>query len=165
MPKLIGHIAHNFGVCAVSHFAIHFHVGNVSQFSMCKAMWPTLDFAQSQIQRAERFGKGDLLVFGQRLAAKYKHGMLVHRRFNGTRVRFTERPRNIDATGLCGQWCQGFENQCHGVPRLCSVGRSARGFDHLGPFVDLDADERVKLLRRVAHGRQAHIRHTCLDFG
>ena len=43
MPELVGYIAHNFGVRAVSHFAIHFHVGDISQSCVREAVRPAFE--------------------------------------------------------------------------------------------------------------------------
>ena len=114
MPQLVGHVADDLGMIALGHRAVELDIGDVGQFGMPEAVRTALELAQAQVQRAQRAGKGDLLVFIQRLPAEHQHRVAVHRLLDLLHLGVVQRLAQVDAAGFGREGLQGLQLQGHG---------------------------------------------------
>ena len=148
MPKLIGQIAHNFGVVAGGHLFIGRHVGNVGQFIVLKPVGTIFDFAKTQLKRPHGFCKFNLLVLSDVLCWTDQNCVLVHSLSNV----FCEVWRDLAQIKACNaprKWrkllyVHNAFTYCN--PRPVSVEFDVGTFDKLGPTLNVLFDGGIKLI-------------------
>ena len=98
VPELVGDVVDDLGVVARRHLAIHLHVGDVRELVVLEAVrLPLLQLAQAEVERAELFRVGDLLVLVELLAAEDEHRELVHAGDDLLHLRGGKRLRQVHA--------------------------------------------------------------------
>ena len=94
VPKLVGQVRDRLAIRRGMQAAVYPDIGNVDRLLVPEAARRAgVEFLQAAVQRAEAARERDLLLLGERLAAKHDHGVRVHRIVDGAHCGRVDRLR------------------------------------------------------------------------